>query len=62
VDHLACFQLSDVAGEPDFEPKIAVMADALTALGAEANVDVVRPRMLCERATAAFTCETNTCP
>jgi hypothetical protein len=58
ADHLACFQLSDVAGEPAFEPKIAVMADALTAIGAEDTVDVVRARMLCERATASC----STCP
>jgi hypothetical protein len=50
-DHLACYQISDAEGEPqfpgDFEPPVNV-TDQFNPTGAD--LDIVRSRLLCERA------------
>jgi hypothetical protein len=55
-DHLACFQVSNVEGEPAFVDQQVEVSDAL----GDATLDLTRARMLCERATVAVVCET--CP
>jgi hypothetical protein len=51
-DHLACYQVSNVEGEPAFVEQAVAVSDAL----GDSTIDVVRQRLLCERATAV--CET----
>jgi hypothetical protein len=49
-DHLACYALSDVDGEPTFEPLVGVtISDGAFETS---DIDVVKSRLLCERATA----------
>jgi hypothetical protein len=46
---LACFKLSDASGEPAFVPVVQSIEDQLGI----SDVDVVRSRLLCERAVLA---------
>jgi hypothetical protein len=55
-DHLACFQVSDVEGEPAFVEQTVQVSDVLTPLGGDSLIDLVRARLLCERAKVV--CET----
>jgi hypothetical protein len=50
TDHLACYLISDAQGEPAFEGAVATVVDEINPSGAQ--IDVVRSRLLCERARA----------
>ena len=47
-DHLACYQISDAQGEPQFPGDVENVTDQFNLGGA--NLDIVRSRLLCERA------------
>jgi hypothetical protein len=47
-DHLACYQLSDAQGEPQFPGDVENVTDQFNPTGAD--LDIVRSRLLCERA------------
>ena len=48
-DHLACYQISDAQGEPQF---VAVVENVTDQFNPDpgADLDIVRSRLLCERA------------
>jgi hypothetical protein len=47
-DHLACYQISDAQGEPQFPGDVENVTDRFNLTGAD--LDIVRSRLLCERA------------
>jgi hypothetical protein len=47
-DHLACYQISDAEGEPQFPGDVENVTDQFNPTGAD--LDIVRSRLLCERA------------
>jgi len=53
-DHLACYLISDVLGEPQFAGDVATITDQFNPAPAGQTLDVVRSRFLCERAKAVL--------
>jgi hypothetical protein len=51
-DHLACYQISDLLGEPQFAADVETVTDQFNLAGQ--TLDIVRSRLVCERAKAVL--------